>query len=288
MSFHLKAEIERSTAQIPGGNLTTKGVLINLASYADNTGSCWPSYDSIAQRMNASRRTVIRHIGVLVKAGLVIKEHRKRPAKKGQFCNRSNMYKIVGFEAKNTAATVTRGGDSVSPRTCHTEQRSLKPKTPLPPFVHKSWGEHQSKVVVTKRPVTKPAKSAVKIQRSSNRAPTIEFKHDVTKLAYKLLCMHWPISITRLKLNRDIFEATHWDAIKNVPEKDLTETLNALALSNKLKYAPSPSELKQAIHAIKPNNAQNPTAQPIQSSRAEEMREEYRLYLLQKTQEVTI
>ena len=53
------------------GNPLRKLVLIKLADNANDNGECWPSYGHIADQCEISRRSVIRHVAELEKAGIV-------------------------------------------------------------------------------------------------------------------------------------------------------------------------------------------------------------------------
>jgi DNA-binding transcriptional ArsR family regulator len=70
------------------GSPLRKLVLIKLADNANDLGECWPSYQHIADQCEMSRRSVMVHIDVLIKGGLLRKEIRKG----GPKGNSSNVY----------------------------------------------------------------------------------------------------------------------------------------------------------------------------------------------------
>jgi hypothetical protein len=72
------------------GSPLRKLVLIKLADNANDLGECWPSYQHIADQCEMSRRSVMMHIDVLCKGGLIRKEIRKG----GPKGNSSNIYML--------------------------------------------------------------------------------------------------------------------------------------------------------------------------------------------------
>jgi predicted transcriptional regulator len=53
-----------------------KLVLLALADHANDEGQCWPGIMRIAKKCGLARSTVIEHIRVLAKAGIIEKEHK--------------------------------------------------------------------------------------------------------------------------------------------------------------------------------------------------------------------
>ena len=72
------------------GSAATKLVLIKLADNANDQGVCWPSYQTIADHCEMSKRSVINHIHKLESLGLVRVIHRK----KEDGNNQSNMFQL--------------------------------------------------------------------------------------------------------------------------------------------------------------------------------------------------
>ena len=64
-----------------------------IARYANSESSCFPSYNTIAEKMRCSRRTAIDAINSLVEKGVIKKEVRKN---KKTLKNETNVYTLVG------------------------------------------------------------------------------------------------------------------------------------------------------------------------------------------------
>ena len=61
---------------VSAGSPQRKLILLVLANYADPQGVCWPSYRDLAAQIEMSRRTVIRLVEELCRAGHLTKEER--------------------------------------------------------------------------------------------------------------------------------------------------------------------------------------------------------------------
>ncbi len=72
-----------------------------LARRADRQGVCFPSYQTVAQRLNLSRRTVITYIRLLEQHGLLVAA--TRGATKGR---RANAYRLVSLPSTENGAAV--------------------------------------------------------------------------------------------------------------------------------------------------------------------------------------
>lgn len=59
-----------------GGDVAAKIILMILADYADEWGTCYPGVDRIAEEAELSRSTVLRRLKALAEAGLVTVERR--------------------------------------------------------------------------------------------------------------------------------------------------------------------------------------------------------------------
>lgn len=77
MSVRLIANVLDHVHGLPHG---TKLLLLCLADYADDKGNCWPSFQSLANRSDMSRRHVMRVMSELEELGL-IKRVEERPYK---------------------------------------------------------------------------------------------------------------------------------------------------------------------------------------------------------------
>ncbi|WP_311419198.1 helix-turn-helix domain-containing protein [Haemophilus parahaemolyticus] len=115
------------------GNPTRKLVLLKLADNANDKGECFPSYQHIADHCEVSRRSVISHIDVLIKMGLVEKKLRKN-----QDGSSSNLY-ILHLE---------KGSENISPPS---ENGSLPPSENISPITNHSINQsiNQNNIVRT-------------------------------------------------------------------------------------------------------------------------------------------
>lgn len=117
MSFTLMAQ----TMKLNVGSLAKKMVLIKLADQANDDGLCWPSYQTIAEACQISRRTVIRHIKSLEEDGYLNITKTYDKANKKNFSNRYQLTIDRGVkmslvtESHHPSDTVTISGDRVSP-----------------------------------------------------------------------------------------------------------------------------------------------------------------------------
>ena len=81
------------------GSPLRKLVLVKLADQANDDGECWPSYQSIADACEMSRRTVISHIEWLEENGFLRRNYRK--SKEG--LSRSNVFVLTIESGANAA-----------------------------------------------------------------------------------------------------------------------------------------------------------------------------------------
>lgn len=79
-----------STLKVIKGRSTL--VLFALESYCDEAGYCWPSQVTLASVTGLDKRTVIRAVGDLIAAGLVVKIKRPRG---GWTDKRANAYRLT-------------------------------------------------------------------------------------------------------------------------------------------------------------------------------------------------
>ena len=91
-------------------------VMVALADYADEDGTCWPSQEKIASRARASERSVRRHLTWLQEQGLVSVEHRWAQRGGGRSSRVSSVYRLPVGKAWTPAQTEPprRSGPSVS------------------------------------------------------------------------------------------------------------------------------------------------------------------------------
>ena len=129
MSMSLTAQV----MSLKVGNAIRKLVLMKLADQANDRGECWPSYASVAEAAECSRRSVVSHIEWLAAHGFLRIESRKI----GHGQNLTNVYHLTlengRFDGGETVAlggeTVALGGETVAPgvvKQLHPNQ-SIKP-----------------------------------------------------------------------------------------------------------------------------------------------------------------
>ena len=96
---------------LPGSVWTTYTALFTYRNR--KTNQCFPRYQTIADKRGVHRRTIIRHMAVLVAYGLIEKEHRfyDDDVKREYGGQRSNKYWFVSFSPQD----VTPGGTAAPP-----------------------------------------------------------------------------------------------------------------------------------------------------------------------------
>ena len=132
------------------GNPTRKLVLLKLADNANDKGECFPSYQHIADHCEVSRRSVISHIDVLIKMGLVEKKLRKN-----QDGSSSNLY-ILHLE--KGSENISPPSERISPPS---ENGSLPPSENISPITNHSINQsinHIDLSLQTKTSATSPTK----------------------------------------------------------------------------------------------------------------------------------
>ena len=102
-------------------------VYMALVRHADKEGSCFPSYQRIADVARLSRKTAIVAIDKLVSLGIVQKQERKDPAGDST----SNLYLITDTPSATTIIQPdTRGGVMSTPPWCNHDTRGGVMSTP--------------------------------------------------------------------------------------------------------------------------------------------------------------
>lgn len=102
MSFKLMAEV----FDVKVGSPIRKMVLLKLADQANDNGECYPSYETIANACELSRRSVITHIKWLEENGYLWIEHRYNHEAKKNF---SNMYHLTLSKGSNDRKNIVSG-----------------------------------------------------------------------------------------------------------------------------------------------------------------------------------
>lgn len=147
--------------------VTRKMVLVSLADYADEEGSCFPSHAKTAERSSCSRPTVIRAIDDLASWGYLRVESRSR----GGGSQASNRYVLsVGWSPDEGVAN----GESVAQQAgYHTDTPGYHTDTPrgitlIPP------GYHTDTPLTPIEPLQEPTRSSAvesKAATSEDREP---------------------------------------------------------------------------------------------------------------------
>ena len=143
MSFTLVAKV----MSLKVGSLPRKMVLLKLADQANDDGLCWPSYQTIADSCELSRRSVIRHIQQLETDGYLTITKTYDKSNKKNFSNKYNLtlnrgdrLSLVTDEAPS-GDSVSLPSDSVSPEPIN---------EPINEPITKDIGEKKKKVTVSK------------------------------------------------------------------------------------------------------------------------------------------
>ena len=131
MSVRLVANVLDYVHGLPHG---TKLLLLCLADYADDSGNCWPSFQSLANRTDMSRRHVIRVMAELETTGL-IRRVEERPYK-------PTVYRLIVPTSDTHVTTTSDIAMSPEPSINHQE----------PPESAPARGSRQSKNVTTPIP----------------------------------------------------------------------------------------------------------------------------------------
>lgn len=92
MSMNLTAQ----AMQIKVGNPIRKLVLLKLADQANDKGECWPSYSSVAEAAECSKRAAMIHIEWLAQHGFLRIEQRKISGRQ----NLTNLYHLTLSEGR--------------------------------------------------------------------------------------------------------------------------------------------------------------------------------------------
>ena len=143
MSFTLMAKV----MGLKLGHSSKKIVLLKLADQANDDGFCWPSYQTIAEASELSRRTVIRHIQTLEKEGYLTISKAYDSANKRNFSNRYQLTLDRGASLTlvtnetSSGDTATPPSDTVSPKP--TNEPTIKP-------INKDIGAKKKKAVASK------------------------------------------------------------------------------------------------------------------------------------------
>ncbi|WP_440864451.1 helix-turn-helix domain-containing protein [Symbiopectobacterium purcellii] len=198
------------------GNPLRKLVLLKLADNANDKGEAWPSIPHIAQQCEMAERTVQGHVQALQKSGFLWIEKRKG----SNGINQSNIYHLTLDKGENEsqnrgdipdpsdgasaapygespapygespaphgANTAPGDGASAAPRTSHSFEPVIEPKTPLPPTGGDEGSSLQSKKTKTAPPDYQAVLQAYN-DAAGNRLPNASTLNDARRRAIKRL-----------------------------------------------------------------------------------------------------
>jgi hypothetical protein len=102
-------------------NPRRKLILVDLATYADQDGYCWPGQKTLAEHAECSRSTATRHIGVLADEGKLTIEHRHR----ADGARSTNGYRLA-FDQEPMSTQANMGDE---PKSAQSGHRSPEPKS---------------------------------------------------------------------------------------------------------------------------------------------------------------
>lgn len=175
MSMTLTAQ----AMQIKVGNPIRKLVLLKLADQANDKGECWPSYASVAEAAECSKRAAMIHIEWLAQHGFLRIEQRKISGRQ----NLTNLYHLTLSEGNaDTGAHSESDALGSEPDAPHSESDALgsEPRSPggsesaAPEPINKnqSMNHTTTDVVVTHAdaPPNKTAKQPEKPKRQNRHA----------------------------------------------------------------------------------------------------------------------
>jgi len=108
MSFKLVAQV----MEIKVGSPLRKIILIKLADQANDEGTCWPSYETIAKACEISKRSVITHIQVLEDQGFLRIEKRYNKDAGKNFSNRYHLTLDKGSANPALVKTTPSSGEN--------------------------------------------------------------------------------------------------------------------------------------------------------------------------------
>ena len=104
MSFKLMA----NALDIVTGSTHTKMVLLKLCDNANDEGECWPSHANLAKHCEMNKRSVMRHIDILIDMGIVRKINRFKGNTKTSNCYFINLSNVT--QSQGGSDTESLGG----------------------------------------------------------------------------------------------------------------------------------------------------------------------------------
>ena len=124
-----------------------KFVLVALADWADDEGSCFPGIKTIAKRVGSVESAAKENLAKLKRAGLVVEERRTRP----NGARTSNRYWLqmrgrANLEPESENLEPESGGESEPPVVNHQKRTPSTPPTPPSDGFDEAWDAWPRKV----------------------------------------------------------------------------------------------------------------------------------------------
>ena len=132
------------------GNPVRKLVLLKLADQANDNGECWPSYKTIAEAAECSRRSAVTHIDWLEKHGFLWIEERRIEGNR----NLTNVYHLTLGKGK-----LENGGGGENPALGGETVALGGGENPAPKPVNNNQSMNHINTTPDKADVEKPAKA---------------------------------------------------------------------------------------------------------------------------------
>lgn len=132
------------------GNPVRKLVLLKLADQANDNGECWPSYKTIAEAAECSRRSAVTHIDWLEKHGFLWIEERRLDGNR----NMTNVYHLTLGKGK-----LENGGGGENPALGGETVALGGGENPAPKPVNNNQSMNHINTTHDKADVEKPAKA---------------------------------------------------------------------------------------------------------------------------------
>lgn len=117
--------LENETVDRADLTIYEKMTYIVLARHANSESTCFPSYNTIAQKAGCSRRKVIDCISSLEKKNLIKKEIRKS---EGDFS--SNIYQVMSIKTIDMVTDMHQGSEQCSPKVVNSVHRGSEQHAP--------------------------------------------------------------------------------------------------------------------------------------------------------------
>ena len=129
MSWQAQAWAMKQTVGGPAGKL----ILLALANYADDAGSCFPSVARLAVECECTKRTVFTWLETLEKMGLISRENRSRDNGSNSTSRYTLALEITADPQKPDGEKISSGGENFAPplvKPLHGDGEIISPPEP--------------------------------------------------------------------------------------------------------------------------------------------------------------